>query len=267
MELTEKEKMYLKIYKGADDDYLKQYETSNMEPLERLNIRLRYIQLWYKNINVFLNFIKNPDANNFKNLIVEDVGEIVDMIKTLIDVACKASLYYPIQDCYYRYENIQNLNSYKDGLLSNFKSTSWNVSSAEEFKKNNAALLEYNINGFCPFIPVDKMIDGGLFSDEHEFLFPPYLDCNIHDNNVEVGFSDKEDIDETDYNLYNMMFLLSTKDNFNEQFNKDKSAGKVSEELREYCENILQYLYTYARLNYRVYEQEYMNQNNESKKI
>ena len=267
MELTEEEKMYLKIYKGVGDEYFNNVDTSNMKQNELVNLKLRQMQLWYQNINLFLNFINNPDSINIKNIMVEDVSDMVIMIKSLINTSCKSALFYEPQDTFYRYENINNLNGYKDGYLGSFKSTSWNTSSAEEFKNNNTTLLEYNHNGFFPFIPVDKIIDGGLLSDEHEFLIPPYLDCNIKDNKVEIGFYDNNNLDENDYAYHDMMFLMSTKDGFNQKFNEDKENGIVSNELKEYCKEMKEYLSTYARLNYRKYQELYNKENNDSKKM
>ena len=157
MELTEEEKRYIRIYKGVDD-YLARINVSSMEPLKQLKVRLRYDQLSYRNINMFLNFINNPDAIKLDYVMVEDVNDIVEMIKSLINVSCKATLSYQPQETLYRYENINNINTYANGNLSSFKSTSWNISSAEEFKKYNTVLLEYNIGGFCPVIPIDKVI-------------------------------------------------------------------------------------------------------------
>ena len=263
MELTEEEKRYIRIYKGVDD-YLARINVSSMEPLKQLKVRLRYDQLSYRNINMFLNFINNPDAIKLDYVMVEDVNDIVEMIKSLISVSCKATLSYQPQETLYRYENINNINAYANGNLSSFKSTSWNISSAEEFKKYNTVLLEYNIGGFCPVIPIDKVIDGGLLSDEHEFLLPPYLDCYMEGNKVKVGFNDDNKIDETDYNYYNMIYMFN-KDSFTEQFKQDKEKGIASEQLKEQCEILKGLLSTYARLNYRHYEQLYNNNSSKNK--
>lgn len=132
------------------------------------------------------------------------------------------------------------------------------------FKKGDAILLYYNHEGFCPVIPVDKLIDSGLLADEHEFLFPPFLDCTLNGNNVEVSFADKDIFDDSDLNFQNMLFAMR-KDEFNKQFNIDKDNGILSEELKQYCGEMLEYLYIYARVNYRHYKELYDIEKEESK--
>ena len=248
MNLTDKEKYYLEMYKDVND-----INYANMKPMDAAKIR----QLNYKNINMLLNFINNPDSINIQNIIYYDIDEMIEMIKSLINIACKCASTYDLPyECLYRYENNANIRNYDEDKIVGFKSASSSRGEVEIFKERNNTLLEYRIDGFCPFIPIDKIINGKELSDEHEVIFPPYLNCIRNGNNVEIKY-DEQDINEHDLMFEEMHYMFEIKDEFSKVFWQDWRNNKVSDELRKFCRDINKYLSLYAKYNYMKYKELY----------
>ena len=251
MELTKEEKAYLEIYKGEHEERALKEWKGELPLFEK---GLYLIQLSSKNINFFVNFINNPTNEILGKLAVYDLDIIFVMLMELSKLACKCALEDNYDMDLYRFEHPNNIESYNKNKLCGFKSTSYSREAVEIFNKGNNQLLMFHTKDFCPHIPINRLTDMGMFNDEYECLFPPYLNCSINGNDVDVYVDDK--IDLYDYNA-----LPQATDNFVKQLMIDKKTGVVSNELKEYCKHINGFL----RYSIQSVYQRYKNIYNETK--
>ena len=244
--LTSEEKTYLEIYrKGIEaKDYLVNWKG---------NLNIYYegcylVQLEHNNINAFINFLNNPQDKDLRRFVVRDLDIIIQMIKC---VSCVASKYaaenFGITDIsFYRYENVDNIPSYQTGHLCSFKSSSISKDAVEIFNDGSSRLLEYEVDGFCPYIPINEVTDMSVLNDEHEYLFPPYLGCYVEGDKVKIFVSNDENLDGDE-------LTEEEKDAFVRQLLNDQKSGIVSDRLKAYCEKINDYLKREVNKIYKAY--------------
>ncbi len=255
MELTKREKAYLEFYKGENIEEAL-YEWKGELSFHEKGFYL--VQLTSGIINAFLNFLNNPKDSTLASLDVYKLDMILMMIMTLSEVACKCAL----EDVdtsgkpLYRYEHQDNIESYDKEYLCGFKSTSYSCETVEAFNDGEKTLLEFYMNGFCPYIPVNKLTNQGMLNDEHECLFPPYINCHINGNNVDLYLDEQND-------LYDIKAFDEAEKSFVEQLNEDKKNGVVSDKLKEYCKHINTFLKYSIKSLYQKYNNIY-NENKES---
>ena len=249
MELTKEEKAYLELYKGENGEEALREWKGELSFYEK---GLYLTQLSSGRINAFLNFLTYPKDETLEELTVYNLDIVLMTIMSLSVIACKCA----IEDMYddgmtvFRYEHKDNIESYKTGNLCGFKSTSFSREGVEIFNDGKKPLLEFHTEGFCPYIPVNRLTDMGRFNDEYECLLPPYLNCRINDNTVNVYFDNENDI-------YDYGALKEASDNFVKQLMEDQKQGVVSDKLKEYCKTINGFLRYSIRGVYQKYNDMY----------
>ena len=266
MELTRKELSYLELYKGLEEgvDYL--------HPNVKEDFRWFYgIEYNYQSVNSFLSFIFSKDPALLKNVNVRYLDNVIDMVFTLSDVACRYALENPIMPYYlYRMENKNNLNNYGEGgMTTSFKSTSKSNSEIMVFQDDNSVGLTFDTEGFVPYIDVDKIVRTSVFSDEKEILFPPCVGGSfsgteedhhgIHFTGVKLSdeFSESDYFDpESSKQLYER-----TKNDFLKELEACRKTGEVSDDLRSCCSIMSSYIYSHLREMYHKYAEIYNKQN------
>ena len=236
--------------------------------------------LGYKNINLFMNFLANPNDEMLQLLDVDYVDKIIESIKTFIDISCEYALNDGEIDCLlYRYEDKRNIEGYQQGMLTSTKSTSNKPYTTKfTFETDNTVPLVIKAPSFCPHIRLDEIIKDGYFSNEAEYLLPPYVGCILTDEyeynrHVNDSYRVVRIIDEyLDANpehlekAFNDYQLL--KNSITSLFLQAKKEGIVSKELKDASSIINEYLKEYARCKYKKYYELYKNkyhQNSQSK--
>jgi len=271
MELTAKELAYLELYKGLDEG-IKVLHPEAPEGYEWIYT----MQYNYETINTFLTFIATKDIRLLKKVRIKNLDNILDMIITLSDVACRYAFENPLYyQNLYRYENRKNLENYElDGLTLSFKSTSKSESEASVFDYPNTKGLKFRAFGFIPYIDVDKIVKTNLFSDEKEILFPPFVGAFLSSETerdyrgeypVVQLFDSFDDGDQYSTEAYKTAFN-TVKDSFIEELKECKEKSEVSSELSTYCQLLFSYLYNTTRVNYKKYADMYNLQNGEDLK-
>ena len=120
MTISEQELNYLQIYKGKDEEEALQRLHPEMSPTLAF---LYSSYLSYRNVNAFLSFIASPESVPLDNLHVRMVGDVVEMIKSIIHASCEYALENPPrQRTLYRYEHKNNLPSYYKQEITSMKS-------------------------------------------------------------------------------------------------------------------------------------------------
>ena len=264
MALTNKELAYLEIYKNSNAEEAVQKIHPEMDSIYAF---LYTGSINYRNINIFLSFISDPDSVPYKDVNIRYIEDMIDMIKSIIHASCEYALSNPLRQKYlYRFENENNVPAYERRELNSFKSTSASSSEATVFDYPNTTSFAYEVNtGFIPHVSIDSVIDGGMFSDEKEILFPPFLHiflteeyndthsgpyriARIEDHFDDESFINQEELDR----LY--QDAISKVEHIH---NRDQKAGIVSEELSNTTFVIYNYLREYARNMFREYKQKY----------
>lgn len=229
MVLSNKESALLYIYKG-DHDMAERELKKWKGDIGFIEAGYYLAQLKYENVNLFLNFLSNPTKELMGKLDVRRTENFVEMINCLIDIACHCAREgYQYSGEFYRYEDARNLNSYKSGVVPSFKSASFDRGGVEIFNKPGKKLLEICPDGFCPYIPIDKLIQNQL-SDEHELLFPPFLDCYVDNGQLRFYVDENKKVPDV-----NWPDLREACYHFAEQYNEDKKRGIISKKLKKYC--------------------------------
>lgn len=250
-EITDRQLNFLKYYKSVADD----------------NNISNSTYFGYKNINLFLNFLANPSDNLLDKIEITDIKSMIECIKTFIDISCEYALSNDYIDRkLYRYENKDNINGYKNGKLTSLKSTSNKATTIRyNFSNSEQVPLVFKVAGFCPYIKIDDIIKTNLFSNEEEYLLPPYVNCILTDQ-YENHYSERDELyrigiikdDYKDANPNKMIEeyhkYFDCVDSFRNLFIKDSENGKVSEELRNVANTINEYLSEYAKCQYFLYK-------------
>ena len=265
MELTKKELAYLELYKGIDEgiDYLKPEVDEGMRWFYAIDYN-------YQNINSLVNFVFTKDPSLLKNLHVWHLDEMLDMVFTISDVACRYALENPVMPYYlYRMENKNNLNNYEEGGMTlSFKSTSKSNSEVLVFQGNDEVGLTFDIDGFVPYIDVDKIVRTTVFSDEKEILFTPCVqgyftgESEEHHNVKYAGVMLKDDFagEELSDPEQTKALYESIKKDFQKELYEAGKTGEVSDNLKNYCSVVASYIYSNLRSMYHKYAQIYEQQ-------
>jgi len=262
MTISDKERAYIEIYKGNDDKSVRKIYPDIPEGTEWYYAT----DLSYNNVNHFLNFIADPDSVPFDKVSLYHIEDMVEMVKALIHVSCEYALERPQpKEILYRFENSRNIPSYEKGELPSLKSTSKSSSESTVFDYQNAVALAFKTEGFCPFLSVDDVIDGGVFSDEKEILFPPFIKVQLTDDYSYTRSGDfqivkvKDDFKEEGYIDKNQLeeLYIDTMKNIEKTYYRDRKNKEVSEELSNQTFVIYNYLREYARNMFREYKQKY----------
>ena len=245
MELSDEERTFLHFYKGNYDVAVK--ELTNWKGNIGLAEMGHYTsQLKYENVNLFLNFINNPTVELMNKVKISKVDYLIEMVLCLTELASRCAYKgYQYGGVFYRYEDKRNLKSYKSGVIPSFKSTSFDRRAVEIFKKPGRKLLEIETAEFCPCLPIDALITNHM-GDEYELLFPPFIDC--YEENGKLIFHVDENKKEENINWEKAQ---ESANNFDEQFQKDKERGIVSDKLREYCKEIYNFLRLRSLVSYK----------------
>ena len=171
MECTKKELGYLELYKGIEEGM------DLVSPDLSETLKFYYSTSYnYKNVNALLSFVFSKDPKLLDEM--EPLPRLnlsLDMAFTLSEMACKYALDNPVMmNHLYRMENENNLNNYMEGgMTTSFKSTSKSKSEILEFNRPGNVGLSVDVVGFIPYLDVDEIARGTIFSDEKEILFPP----------------------------------------------------------------------------------------------
>lgn len=258
--IEERALAFLRIYKGVetDEDLANVFSSSAYGFLTKTFLN-------YRNINLFLNFLSNPNSVSIMDLKICNVDEMIEMIESFVDVSCEYALNDGNLDrVLYRYEDKRNINGYTDGSFSSIKSASCKPRTIKyTFGSDFTVPLAYQVYGFCPYIKIDDVLGTSLFSNEEEYIFPPFIGCELTDDYV----NDYQDTDsfriisvkddylgvdsaklEESFHIFN-----SCKKDFQEVFRRDRKNGFVSDELLELSKNVHDYLRNYARNKYHIY--------------
>ena len=266
MKLTPKELGYLELYKGIDAgiDAIR----PDVKPEQRWFYAVDYN---YSNVNNLINFAFTKDPNLLKHLHVWDLERVLDMVFTISDVACRYAIENPQMPYYlYRMENRNNLNNYEEGGMTlSFKSTSKSNSEVLVFQDRDAVGLTFDTEGFVPYIDVDRIVRGSVFSDEKEILFPPCIQGHF------TGTSEEHHgVNYAGVQLYDTFEKerITTPEQAKKLFDHVKGKivgeimdcekkGEVSENLKTYCSVLATYIYSNLRSMYHkyanIYEQKY----------
>ena len=192
---------------------------------------------------------------------------MIDMIKSLIDVASRSSgnLYTN-----HRVENKNNFSDY-NGTNSTFKSTSrksYDSGETKFFETPDSIVIYFDEGGFCPYIDVDRLIASEM-GDEGEILLPPFLQTSLTQTD-EGEYYTQFSYTPYDYDpaqmgeLYDSLFDLG-KPEFVEEFKKFNSTGEISENLLTYMGMLRYSLQTYANKRYsEAYDRVSQNRNEQS---
>ncbi|MBE6150448.1 MAG: hypothetical protein E7162_01335 [Firmicutes bacterium] len=254
---------FLRIYKGGEVDS----DLEEIFPDSPLAF-FAGTSLDFSNINRFMNFLENPRGVELKGLYVDHLDEMVDMVKSLVDLSCEYALNNGNVDrVVYRYEDMRNLKGYQNGYLTSLKSTSDKARTiAFTFGSDYTNPFLYKVNGFCPYMEVEKILGECNFSNEDEYIFPPFIKCELTDEYEEdYNKTDyyrvvniKDDYEDGDYDLDSLSSAFeSVKDRFEVKFGEDKENGAVSDELCELSSHIRNYLKGYSRNKYKEYYELY----------
>lgn len=267
VELTNKELGYLELYKGKEEGIKYLY------PNIKENMYWYYaIDYKYKNINSFINFVFTLNPKLLKDMIVWNMDGILDMIFTLSDVACRYALENPITFTnLYRMEHKDNLNSYDaGGMTMSFKSTSKSNSEVTVFEEKDSVGLKFETEGFIPYIDIDRIINGSIFSDEKEVVFPPCIQSYFtgeKENHHHIDFTclKLQDDFKTDWNSFetDKTVFEQIKKDFVNEMNMAIKTGVVTEKLTEYCQLVSTYIYQTLRNTYQKYANYYQNNNHQ----
>jgi hypothetical protein len=263
MEFTEKEVGYLELYKGIEDAM--QVVRPDLSEVKRFYYSTSYN---YKNINALLSFIFSKDPKLLDKMeILPRLNLSLDMVFALSEMACKYALENPVMmNHLYRMENENNLNNYMEGgMTTSFKSASKSKSEVLEFNTPGNVGVSIDVIGFVPYLDVDAIVRGSVFSDEKEILFPPCVSgmftglkenangVNFQNVNLRDDFEDKLDYD------YSSEFEIASK-KFAGEVMECRKTGEVSEELSTYCTAIGSYIYARLRNMYNKYHEMYVEQ-------
>lgn len=254
---------FLRIYKGGEVDS----DLEEIFPDSPLAF-FAGTSLDFSNINRFMNFLENPRGVELKGLYVDHLDEMVDMVKSLVDLSCEYALNNGNVDrVVYRYEDMRNLKGYQNGYLTSLKSTSDKARTiAFTFGSDYTNPFLYKVNGFCPYMEVEKILGECNFSNEDEYIFPPFIKCELTDEYEEdYNKTDyyrvvniKDDYEDGDYDLDSLSSAFeSVKDKYEVKFGEDKKNGVVSDELCELSSHIRNYLKGYSRNKYKEYYELY----------
>ena len=254
---------FLRIYKGGEVDS----DLEEIFPDSPLAF-FAGTSLDFSNINRFMNFLENPRGVNLKGLYADHLDEMVEMVKSLVDLSCEYALNNGNVDrVVYRYEDMRNLKGYQNGYLTSLKSTSDKARTiAFTFGSDYTNPFLYKANGFCPYMEVEKILGECNFSNEDEYIFPPFIKCELTDEYEEdYNKTDyyrvvniKDDYEDGDYDLDSLSSAFeSVKDRFEVKFGEDKKNGVVSDELCELSSHIRNYLKGYSRNKYKEYYELY----------
>jgi len=263
VEITNKELAYLKLYKGKDEGIKYLYPDAEEEMYWYYAIDYNY-----NNINSLINFVFTKNPNLLKNLSVWRLDEMLDMVFTLSDFACRFAIENPREfGNLYRMEHKDNLNNYAaDGMMTSFKSTSKSNSEVTVFEDNNSVGLKFETEGFIPYIDIDKIVKGTVFADEKEIIFPPCIQGNITGEKVNYYNNDficvklQDDFEMESYNCENSKALYEQiKTDFVNEMTKAIKTGDVSPKLNEYCQIVSTYIYQTLRHMYNNYYKIYQN--------
>ncbi len=267
VELSEKEKMFLELYKhghsridirefyGDLDNY--PYRKSN--PIYKKFPNLQLNENWWRksldfeNINAFLSFLSNPkDTEYYRKIDVSFLDGMIDMIKSLIDVASRSDgrLYTN-----HRVENINNINDY-NGINSTFKSTSkksYESGETKFFETPETVVIYFDQSDFCPYINVERLIASEM-GDEGEVLLPPFLQTNLTKTDEDEYYTNYS-YTPYDYDPLQMEELYTSlidlgKSEFVEEFTKFNETGEISNDLSTYAGILKELLKGYANKKY-----------------
>ena len=257
-DISEKEWEILKKYKAAEADDGDIFETL-------------FSQLTYENMNFFMNFLNNPSNELLNRIEINNLDEMIDAIKTIIDISCKYALNEGNHDrTLYRYEDSRNIDGYKKGQLSSIKSTSIKPGGIKfDFGRSNKKALSIKSLSFCPYIKIDDILKNKAlysafnFSNEQEYILPPYINCiltdmyeedRMHTDNYRIVFIDDN---YSDADPEKMVDSYQDDNNYRNSYinllSRDKNQGIISEELKIATQAINNYLREYARCQYSKY--------------
>lgn len=212
----------------------------------------------------------NPNVKLLSELNMPDLDGQLDMIITLSDVACRYALENPkiYYDYLYRMESDYNKNNYgEENMTLSFKSTSKSGSEVFTFNYEGTYGMAFKVDGFVPYIDIDKVIDGGIFSDEKEILFPPFLNNYITGDFItsyktyNKSFQEVVLHDDYEENVGDNSISISdeVKSSFYTELSKCKKSKEISPELKTYCSYIGLALYSKIRTMYKKYNDVYKN--------
>lgn len=262
--LTHEMCAYIRIYKGSknDDDFKLLYgDDSNSLEMSLL--------LSNKNLNKFLNFLNNPSDELLSDTEFSDVNKLLDMVTTLIEVSADyAYVFGPIGRVLYRAEDMRNMPGYDVGELSSMKSTTAKEAVATDtFNYPNTKKLIYKVYGFCPYILVENCVDGKYFGGEEEYLFPPFVKCQIKDEQVVTRYGSTFDkvveiYDDFSFEEDNEMSVSGDEldtliQNFEQRVLDDKVNGRVSDTTKNLAKILNHNLRQFARNKYARYKLSY----------
>jgi hypothetical protein len=265
MELTEKERIYLELYKGINQNGM-----DALHPEMNPNLRAVYSHLYsHNNINAFINFVNKPTKDLLQKVIVDEVDGMTDMVLTLSDLACRNALEHPLAaEELYRMENTNNLHNYdEEGTLTSFKSTSKSDQEVQIFNKPDTVGLSFTTEGYIPYIDVDKVIKPSYFSDEGEILFPPGIKGSFTGNSTtsngthftEVKLKDDFEKEHNDPNKTNFAYYAKQKELVAEVL-ACRSTNNISDKLITDCNIVANYMNTKLRNMYSTYKEFYEKQ-------
>lgn len=268
MELTKKEMAYLELYKGLDEG------VEYLHPEANKDFRWFYgMEYNYRNINSFLSFIFSKEPKLLEHINIINLDNIMDMIFTISDVACRYALENPVMPYHlYRMENRNNLNNYGEGgMTTSFKSTSKSNSEITVFQEDNSIALTFDTEGYVPYIDVDRIVRTSVFSDEKEILFPPCVGgsfTGIEEEQHGIHFTGVQLYDEFNESDYidpesNRQLYEQIKKDFLKELDECKKTGEVSDNLRTYCSVVSSYVYSNLRQMYKKYARVYAEQNSQ----
>lgn len=259
-DINENQLSYLRLYKS----------TETQEDVKRIyGYNDIHTSLGYKNINLFMNFLNNPTPELLAVVYVEHIDKMVDEIKALIDISCEYALNEgEIEGRIYRYEDARNIDGYKKGELSSLKSTSDKPSTIKfTFEGENTVPLAIKAPTFCPYIKIDEILSFNRFSNESEYILPPYVSCVLTNEYEYDRFrNDSYRIVRINGDYYNAdpNKMASSYHEYNQYkksydnlFYNDKRKGTISEELMIATNTINEYLKQYARCQYLKYNELY----------